>query len=136
MRIGDRLASIAWAEARTIGVSAREYNIDNVTWLANLLSAEHLARRCQGVTDIEFLQIAITGTNDYCIGFSRYLGAGVCSSSHSDLCLSLFKPQRVGGKPKSAQLNPKISRLLTVVSVKSTSERLSPSESEGLFDLY
>ena len=83
MRIGDRLASIAWAKARTMGVSAREYSIDNVTWLANLLIAEHLASGCQGVNNIEFLQLVIILRNDDCVGFSLYLGADVCSSSYS-----------------------------------------------------
>jgi len=54
MRIGDRLASIAWAEARTIGVSLREYSIDRVSSVANLLIAEYLATEVMGVADIEF----------------------------------------------------------------------------------
>jgi hypothetical protein len=92
MRIGDRRASIAWAEARTIGVSARQYNIDQVTWLAKLLIAEYLATGSQGSAETEFLQIGIPVKNDYCLRFSRYLRAVfVRVRTVTILCLSMFK---------------------------------------------
>jgi len=92
MRIGDRLASIAWAEARTLGVSAREYSIDHVSSLANLLIAECLATRRLGIADIEVLQILtaakMTIASDFPVTWESMF---VRVRTVTTLCLSMFK---------------------------------------------
>lgn len=58
LRIGDRLASIARAEARTIGVSAREYSIGSINrcrifFKQNILQEDPAGRRFQILWSLE-----------------------------------------------------------------------------------